>query len=697
MFGTFKMLASISMRNLIAHKWKTAIVGSIMFFGTFLVVVGTSLLDSIEASMSKSITQSVAGHLQVYDENARDKLALFGDGFMGAEDLGLIVDFARVKKELMGLENVKAVVPMGMDFAMVATGNELDQILDTLTQALKSGDVETARATRSRIEQAAELLVPDYELRREISSDTDELDRKLADLQRVLSPGFWDWMEGSPDEALQWLDTKIAPLAADGQVLYVRYMGTNLDAFTQHFDRFKIVDGEAVPKGRRGFLFNKKFYEKGVKHKIARELDAIAEAREKDGKTIAGDSVLRSKVKQMAREYPRISLQLEPTDAIDLEEALRNKLGDQETTLAGLLQAFLAVDDDNFDERYAFFYDTIAPKIRLYRFNIGDMITMRGVTQGGYLKTVTVKIYGTFTFKGLESNDLAAGHNLMDMMTYRDLFGLMTQERHREIASIRREFGVDVVRQEDVEASLFGSDASIVEDDHTSVGFDEFDGIDLTARLDLDKELMERTYTSEEMDSGVAVNAAIILKDPSKLQQSFAEVRQLSEDKNLGLQVVDWQTASGMVGQFTIVIRLVLYVAIFIIFMVALVIINNSMVMATMERIQEIGTMRAIGASRRFIMIMFLLETLALGVVAGSLGAFFAGGVVLVLGQVGLSAGGEDILVFLFSGKRLYPSVGFENLLMGFLAIMLVSIVSTLYPARVATRIQPIVAMQGKE
>ena len=112
MFGTFKMLAAISLRNLVAHKWTTAIVGSIMFFGTFLVVVGTSLLDSIEHSMSRSITESVSGHLQVYDENARDKLALFGDGFMGAEDLGLITDFARIKQELMGLENIKAVVPM---------------------------------------------------------------------------------------------------------------------------------------------------------------------------------------------------------------------------------------------------------------------------------------------------------------------------------------------------------------------------------------------------------------------------------------------------------------------------------------------------------------------------------------------------------------------------------------------------------
>jgi ABC-type lipoprotein release transport system permease subunit len=54
-------------------------------------------------------------------------------------------------------------------------------------------------------------------------------------------------------------------------------------------------------------------------------------------------------------------------------------------------------------------------------------------------------------------------------------------------------------------------------------------------------------------------------------------------------------------------------------------------------------------------------------------------------------------LVFLFAGPRLYPTFGAGNLLIGFIAIFFVSIASTLYPARIATRIQPVVAMQRKE
>ena len=48
--------------------------------------------------MSASIISSVAGHLQVYDAEAKDPLALFGSGFMGVDDVGEMSDFAAVKR-----------------------------------------------------------------------------------------------------------------------------------------------------------------------------------------------------------------------------------------------------------------------------------------------------------------------------------------------------------------------------------------------------------------------------------------------------------------------------------------------------------------------------------------------------------------------------------------------------------------------
>ena len=52
---TFRIIALIAMRNLVASRLKTIIVGGIIFFGALLVVMGTSLLDSVDQSMSRSI------------------------------------------------------------------------------------------------------------------------------------------------------------------------------------------------------------------------------------------------------------------------------------------------------------------------------------------------------------------------------------------------------------------------------------------------------------------------------------------------------------------------------------------------------------------------------------------------------------------------------------------------------------------
>ena len=73
-----KMLTLLALRTMVSHRVKNTIVGSIMIFGTMLVVVGTSLLDSIKSSMQKSITSSITGDAQIFSSTAEDKLAIFG-------------------------------------------------------------------------------------------------------------------------------------------------------------------------------------------------------------------------------------------------------------------------------------------------------------------------------------------------------------------------------------------------------------------------------------------------------------------------------------------------------------------------------------------------------------------------------------------------------------------------------------------
>src|SRR5208283_2872923 len=199
-----------------------------------------------------------------------------------------------------------------------------------------------------------------------------------------------------------------------------------------------------------------------------------------------------------------------------------------------------------------------------------------------------------------------------------------------------------------------------------------------------------------DIDQGVVLNAAVILRDPSKLRQTLKDVRAASEREHLGVYAVSWQDASGILGQLVNLARLVLYIAAFIIFVVAMVIINNAMMMATLRRTAEVGTMRAIGAQRPFILTMVLAETLTLGLVFGAAGALLGSGIVGWLGSKGIRAT-ADIMYFFFSGPRLYPHLSSSNIVSAMVIVLLVSAVSTLYPAFLAARVPPVRAMQTDE
>ncbi len=693
-----------SVRNIFTHKLKSAVVGLLMCFGTGLVVTGTALLDSMEDSMSKSITSSLAGHLQVYSAEAKDELALFGGMMMGREDIGRIANFEDLERVAEQVENVRAIVPMGIDIASITGGNETDRVADTLRTAVAARDQAQIDLLRLQLSLMADALRSEFEAKQAITADKEALAADLQNLDRLQSDAFWLSLSDDPELAIQFIETKIAPMSSDGLIVYLRYVGTDLDEFTKNFERFEIVKGEAVPAGHRGFLFAEKFYEDHVKHKVARDLDRIHRQVHEEEKTIAEDALLRTKVGQMSRQYRRISFQLRPDDAQNLTSELRTMMPEvrakdgAEPSLEVLLQAFLEVNDQNLDERYAYFYESIAPKIELYKIKVGDVMTIRAYTRSGYLKAVNTKVYGTFNFRGLERSDLAAAANLMDIVTFRDLYGLMSETRREELEQIREEVGAAEIDRQNAEDTLFGgSGQSLVAAPEDTAGFDEFRGQDLAGiREDL-AEAYNQRFDAETVARGVALNAAVVLEDPDRLDETKAALQAAFDRSGQPMKVVDWQTASGIVGQFIIVIRLVLYVAIFIIFLVALVIINNTMVMATMERTTEIGTLRAMGAQRSTVMTMFLFETVVLGLLAGVAGALGGALFVTWLGHVGIPAGNQDTLIFLFGGPRMYPAFGLANLAVGLVSILVVSLVSTLYPARLATRIPPVVAMQAKD
>jgi len=696
--ATAKMLSNLAFRNLFSHWQKNLIVGSIMAFGTILVVFGTAILDSVEFSMSRSIISSFSGHLQLYSEDARDDLALFGGGMMGASDIGELSTFAQIRKRLEAIPGVKAVIPMGLNNAAMSTGNEMDRLLDDLRALVRENENKPIQEKISQIRSVLELLENEIKRRLDLSAVPDKLQGQLADIKKARSDAFWDGFFQDTEQSITFLESKIAQIAPDDRLIYLKYLGTDLERFSKAFDRFEIVNGAMVPPGKRGFLVNQKVYDKWLKNKVAREMDEIEKAINVDNKTIKDDAKLASRVKRMSRLYRAVTFQLSPSESEALSIKLKAILKRDDGDISELFQQYLMVSDENFEERYNFFYENVAPIIKLYRVGIGEDLTARAYTKSGYVKSVRTKVYGTFRFKGLEASDLAGGTSLVDMMTFRELYGAVSEDTKAEVNKIQQEVGIDDVNQDSVEADLFGGsdDIELTEDETSDELIDEFAGIDLEAGSKKRKGLSDFTFDQAAIDAGLALNAAIILDDKDRIDELKARIEKVSADEGLGIKVVTWRQAAGMVGQFIVLVRVVLYVIISITFLVALVIINNSMIMATMERVTEIGTIRAIGAQQTFVLLMFLLETMVLGLVAGMTGSGIGAMIVLILGKIGIPAT-TPIMVFLFSGPRLFPTVEAYHLFFAAVVILIVSIVSTMYPALIATRVEPVVAMQARE
>ncbi len=114
--------------------------------------------------------------------------------------------------------------------------------------------------------------------------------------------------------------------------------------------------------------------------------------------------------------------------------------------------------------------------------------------------------------------------------------------------------------------------------------------------------------------------------------------------------------------------------------------IMNTMIMAVLERTQEIGVMKAIGATTTLILSLFLLEAGLIGLAGGVIGVLVGYGLAFLIGAIATS-----------SGLALDVQLDFL-LILGALAFsMLVGMISGLIPSRNAANMDPVVALRGAE
>jgi ABC-type antimicrobial peptide transport system permease subunit len=147
-----------------------------------------------------------------------------------------------------------------------------------------------------------------------------------------------------------------------------------------------------------------------------------------------------------------------------------------------------------------------------------------------------------------------------------------------------------------------------------------------------------------------------------------------------------------MIGSMAVLIKLILVLFVGCLFFVAIIIIMNTLSMAAIERVPEIGMMRAVGARKSFIRSMFFGETAVLSAVFGGTGIAVGVVIVRILTMLRLTSD-NDMVQILYGGDSFMPLLTLPDLGIAVGLLCLVTIAAVAYPLRVASTITPLDAV----
>ncbi|XCS09896.1 ABC transporter permease [Aeribacillus pallidus] len=181
----------------------------------------------------------------------------------------------------------------------------------------------------------------------------------------------------------------------------------------------------------------------------------------------------------------------------------------------------------------------------------------------------------------------------------------------------------------------------------------------------------QTNYTQVTLE---AVSADEIKAAGEKAEQLLNDMHQ-TEDS---YQVVNFEEIAESIGQITRIMTMIIGSIAGISLVVGGIGVMNIMLVSVTERTREIGIRKALGATRRQILLQFLIESMTLTLIGGTLGILLGAGIASIIS--------------IFAG---WPSlVSWQVVVGGLLFSMFIGILFGLLPANKAARLDPIESLR---
>lgn len=187
------------------------------------------------------------------------------------------------------------------------------------------------------------------------------------------------------------------------------------------------------------------------------------------------------------------------------------------------------------------------------------------------------------------------------------------------------------------------------------------------------------------------------VEHPSRTKQIIAKLNARFAQEGLDVRAMDWKDAAYSYSGTVEGIGFIFNLLIIILAVVVFIIIMNTMTVSVIERTGEIGTMRAIGAEKKFVKLLFNTEAIFLTMFSAVIGIIVAFIMMAIFNACNITIT-NSIAKMILGGGLLHFNPTAKIIIFTIIIALFGSIISNKYPVSYALKITPLKALsKGSE